>query len=45
MRGIAALCGRGLTKIWLAKFNMDKAENSALARYLQKVEQRFARLP
>lgn len=44
MRGIAALCGRGLTKIWLAKFNMDKAEKSVLARHLAKVEQRFSRL-
>jgi len=44
MRGIAALCARRTRKIWLAKFNMDQAEKSALARHLQKVEQRFAAL-
>ncbi|MDO8290004.1 MAG: NAD(P)H-dependent oxidoreductase [Parvibaculum sp.] len=44
MRGIGALCARRARKIWLAKFNMDRAEKSALARHLQKVEQRFARL-
>ncbi|MES1989718.1 MAG: NAD(P)H-dependent oxidoreductase [Pseudomonadota bacterium] len=44
MRGIAALCARGVSKIWLAKFNMDQAEKPALARHLRKIEQRFAAL-
>jgi putative NADPH-quinone reductase len=42
MRGIGALCARRCRKIWLAHFKMDTSGRASLARYLARIERRFA---
>ena len=43
MRGLAALCARRPTRLWLACYLMDTASEQKRERYLRKIEARMAK--
>jgi putative NADPH-quinone reductase len=44
MRGIRQLLSRNVRTLWLAKYNMDFADETSCSRFLAKVEQRMRTL-
>jgi putative NADPH-quinone reductase len=44
MRGIRILLSRNVRTLWLAKYNMDFADEASCSRFLQRVEQRIRTL-